>query len=224
MHMKVKTSQRSFVVIGLGTFGSTVATELARYGNHVLGICKDEHNVSRLASTLADAIIADGRDEEALRQAGVGDYDVALVAIGEDLEANILCTMNVKLLGIPVVWAKASTRTHHRILSKIGADRVIHPEQEMGQHVAEMLHNPLVRNYLSLGNNYYIVDFMVPGTLDGKTVDELKLGDRFDIRCIGLMRGTEYFECATEVRLEAEDKLLLLGRRDELRGFGDALQ
>jgi len=222
--MKVKKKERSFAIIGLGTFGSTVATELARYGNHVLGISTDEKSVARVADTLSDAVIADARDEEALRQAGVGDYDVALVAIGEDLEANILCTINVKLLGVPTVWVKAVNRTHHRILSKLGADRVIHPEQEMGQHIAQMLHNPLVRNYLSLGNNYHIVDFMVPEKLDGKSVDELKLGDRFDLRCIGLMRGTRYFECAANVRLEKDDKLLLLGLRDELRTFGDSLQ
>lgn len=222
--MKVKSTQRSFVIIGLGTFGSTVATELARYGNHVMGIGINEQNVSRLADTLAEAVIADGRDEEALRQAGVGDYDVAVVAIGEDLEANILCTMNVKLLGVPCIWVKAINRTHHRILSKLGADRVIHPEQEMGQHVAQMLHNPLVRNYLSLGNNYHIVDFMVPDRLSGKSVHELELADRFEIRCLGFMRGTDFFDCTMDARLEADDKLLLLGRRDALRSFGDSLQ
>jgi len=221
--MGMRSKQRSFVIIGLGTFGSTVATELARYGNHVLGIGIEERNVSRLADTLAEAVIADGRDEEALRQAGVGDYDVAVVAIGEDLEANILCTMNVKLLGVPCVWAKAINRTHHRILSKLGVDRVIHPEQEMGQHVAQMLHNPLVRNYLSLGNTYHIVDFMVPERLSGRSVAELKLWDRFGIRCLGLMRGIDFVDCAVDARLEKEDKLLLLGRREELRSFGDSL-
>src|SRR3546814_9993431 len=90
---------RSVAVIGLGTFGSTVASELAEFGNHVLGIDTDEQTVSRLADTLAEVIIADGRDEEALRQAGVGGYDVAVIAIGENPEANILCTMNVKQIG-----------------------------------------------------------------------------------------------------------------------------
>jgi len=84
---------RSFAVIGLGTFGSTVATELSKFGNHVLGLDVDERRVARQADALAEAIIADGRDEDALREAGVGNYDVGVVAIGEDLEANILCTM-----------------------------------------------------------------------------------------------------------------------------------
>src|SRR5690606_22873699 len=110
---------KSVVVIGLGTFGSTVARMLAEFGNPVLGIDIDEARVARLADRLTDAVIADGRDEDALREAGVGGYNTAVVAIGENLEANILCTMNVKMLGVETVWVKALSETHHRILSKI---------------------------------------------------------------------------------------------------------
>lgn len=217
-------TDRSVAVIGLGTFGSTVATDLARFGNHVLGIDIDEGTVSRLADTLAEAVIADGRDDEALRQAGVGNYDVALIAIGEDLEANILCTMNVKLLGVPAIWVKAQSRTHHRILAKLEVDRVILAEQEIGQHVAQMLHNPLVRDYVSLGNGYHIVDLKVPEQLDGEDVAKLALADRFEIRCLGVMRGSEYFPGDPgEFVLRSEDKLLLLGRRENLRRFSDSL-
>lgn len=216
---------RSFAVIGLGTFGSTVASQLAEFGNHVLGIDIAEKNVGALADMLAEAIIADGRDEEALREAGVGSYDVAVVAIGEDLEANVLCTMNVKVLGVPCIWVKAMSRTHHRILSNLKVDRVIRAEEEMGQHIAQMLHNPLVRDYVSLGNGYHVIDFQVPEQLAGHPVGELRLGDRFGIRCLGLMRGTEYDACGTgRERLEADDKLLLLGRRKDLRRFSDSLQ
>lgn len=215
---------RSVAVIGLGTFGSTVASELAEFGNHVLGIDSDEQTVGRLAGILAEVIIADGRDEEALRQAGVGGYDVALIAIGEDLEANILCTMNVKLLGVPTIWVKAMNRIHHRILAKLEVDRVILAEQEIGQHIAQMLHNPLVRDYVSLGNGFHVVDFRVPEPLDGAAIGKLKLSERFAIRCLGLMRGSEYLSCESgETALRANDKLLLLGRRQDLRRFGDSL-
>lgn len=216
-------SQRSFAVIGLGIFGSTVATTLARFGNRVLGIDIDERRVGRLADDLTEAVIADARDEEALREAGVGNYDVAVVAIGENLEANILSTMNAKLVGVPVLWVKALTRTHHRILTKLGADRVVQPEQDMGQHIAQMLHNPLVRDYVSLGNGYHIVDFRVPEAVEGRRVGDLELGERFDLRCLGLMRGTTFIDCGGgETPLEADDKLLLLGRRQDLRAFGDS--
>ncbi|ASM74818.1 MULTISPECIES: potassium channel family protein [Roseobacteraceae] len=219
-----KNKNRSFAVIGLGTFGTTVASELARFGNHVLGIDTVERNVSRVAETLTEAVIADGRDEQALREAGVGNYDVAVVAIGEELEANILCTMNVKLLGVPTVWVKAMSRTHHRILTKLGADRVIQPEQEIGRHIAQMLHNPLVRDYVSLGNGFHVVDFRVPESLNEKRVDAVGLTDDFDLRALGLMRGSEFVGCesgATQMR--TDDKLLLLGRRENLRRFADGL-
>lgn len=215
---------RSFAVIGLGTFGTTVASELARFGNHVLGIDTVDRNVSRVAETLAEAVIADGRDEQALREAGVGNYDVAVVAIGEELEANILCTMNVKLLGVPTIWVKAMSRTHHRILTKLGADRVIQPEQEIGRHIAQMLHNPLVRDYVSLGNGFHVVDFRVPESLDGKRVDGVGLRDKFELRALGLMRGSEFLSCeAGDIELKTDDKLLLHGRRENLRRFADGL-
>ncbi|NIZ09527.1 TrkA family potassium uptake protein [Pseudooceanicola sp. HF7] len=219
-----KTKARSFAVIGLGTFGTTVASELARFGNHVLGIDLQDSNVSRVADTLAEAVIADGRDEQALREVGVGSYDVALVAIGEELDANILCTMNVKMLGVSTVWAKAINRTHHRILSKLGVDRVILPEQEIGRHIAQMLHNPLVRDYVSLGNGFHVVDFRVPQSLDGSHIGKVGLSDKYDLRALGLMRGSDYVPCeAGETELRTDDKLLLLGRRENLRRFADGL-
>lgn len=219
-----KQKTRSFAVIGLGTFGTTIASELARFDNHVLGIDNVERHVSRVADTLSEAVIADGRDEQAMREAGVGDYDVAVIAIGEDLEANILCTMNVKLLGVPTVWVKAISRTHHRILRKLGADRIIQPEQEIGRHIAQMLHNPLVRNYVSLGNGFHVVDFQIPEILNGKQVSALGLMEGFELRALGVMRGSEFVSCeAGGAELQTDDKLLLLGRRENLRRFADGL-
>ncbi len=218
------TKQRNFVVLGLGTFGRTIATELASYGNHVLGIDSDEGHVNDVAEELSEALIADTRDEEALREAGVDQYDVAVVTIGEDIEASVLTTMNVKLLGVDQIWAKADSRTHHRILTKLGADRVVHPEREVGQHIAQMLHNPLVRDYLSLGNGYHIVDLSVPEKLHGEPFEALKFSEHDQLRCLGIMRGSEYVETADEQAvLEADDKLLILGQRDELRDFSESL-
>lgn len=216
--------RRSFVVIGLGTFGRSVASELARFGDHVLGIGINERNVNDLADTLAEAVIADGRDVEALREAGVANYDVAVIAIGEDLEANLLCTMNVRMLGVPAIWVKATHRTHQRILTELGADRIIQPEQEIGQHIAQVLHNPLVRDYLDLCNGRHIFDFMVPEQLNERVLGDLKLSDRFEIRCLGLMRGEDFLHCdSVDIELQTDDRLLLLGRRKDLREFADSI-
>ncbi|TVQ53341.1 MAG: TrkA family potassium uptake protein [Rhodobacteraceae bacterium] len=219
-----KNRNRSVVVIGLGSFGSTVAMELARFGNRVLGIDVDELRVARHADHLAEAIIADGRDEQTLRDAGVANYDIVVVAIGENLEASIVCTMNARLLGVKTVWVKALNRTHHRILAKLGADRVIQPEQEIGQHIAQMLHNPMVRDYVSLGNGFHVVNILTPERLEGKRIGALDLAGRFDLRCLGLMRGTEYIDCAvSDPELKAEDRMLLLGRRPALRAFSEEI-
>lgn len=217
-----ESKRRTFAVIGLGTFGSTVATELAEYGNEVLGIDIDEKPVGAIADRIAHAIIADARDEQALKEAGLGDCDVALVAIGEDLEASIMCTMAAKVLGVPLVWVKAMSRMHHRILSRIGADRVIHPETEIGLHVAQALHTPFVRDYVNLGNRSRIAVIETPENLVGSHVDELELPEAYDLRCLGIVRGTRYFSCESErVALEEGDRILIMGTEDALRRFGD---
>ncbi len=216
--------RRNFAVIGLGSFGSTVASELARFGNHVLGIDSNERAVSRLADVLAEAVIADARDEAALREAGIEECTVAVVAMGGDLEAAVLATMNAKLIGVKTVWAKAADRTQHRILLKLGAERVVLPEVEMGQHIAQMLNNPAVRDYVSLGNGFHVVNMVAPAWMEGKAVGSLKLAAKFDLRCLGIMRGPDYVDAADPATvLHAEDRMLMLGRRPALRAFGDTL-
>lgn len=215
---------RTIGVIGLGNFGSTVATELQRFGNHVIGLDLDAKRVSALAETLSQAMIVDSRDEVALREAGFAECDIGVVAMASDLEASILTAMNLKLLGVSQIWAKATTKTHHRILSKLGVDRVIHPEIEVGQHIAQVLHNPLVRDYVSLGNGYHVVNFRIPKSLEGKTLDELPHTEKFNLRCIGVMRGTDFVgQDGTACTLERDDLLLLLGQRKDLRSFAASL-
>lgn len=218
-----KASKKSYVVIGLGRFGSTVATELARMGSHVLGIDQHSDVVARHADILAEAVIADARDEHALREAGIEKYDVALVAIGESLEASVLCTMHVKLLGIETIWVKAQNKTHHRIITKLGADRVILPEQEMGQHVAQTLYNPLVKDYVSLGNGFNVVHLQIPARLDKQPFSSLHFERSPGVRCLGMMRGTEYIDYNPSTLLAAEDRIIVLGRRPDLRDLSERI-
>lgn len=213
---------RSFVVVGLGSFGGVVATELARFGNRVLGIDIDEKRVASLAETLSSVVILDATDEGALREAGVSHYDVALVSIGNDLEASILAAMNLRLIGVETIWAKAENRTQHRILSKIGVDRVLLPALEMGRHTAQMLNNPAVQDYVALGNGFSVVNLLVPKRLADRPMGELEIGT--GVRILGLMRGTEFFSGDDRDHILKEaDRLLLLGKRPELTAFGDRL-
>ncbi len=215
---------RTFGVIGLGNFGRTVAAELQRFGNHVIGIDVVAARVSSMADTLSQAMIVDARDDVALREAGMADCEVGVVAMGSDLEASILAAMNLKLIGVPTVWAKATTKTHHRILGKLGVDRIIHPEVEVGTHIAQVLHNPLVRDYVSLGNGFHVVNFRIPKSLEGRSLADLPHGDEYNLRCIGVMRGSEYIgQDGSACRLESDDLLLLLGRRADLRNFAASL-
>jgi trk system potassium uptake protein TrkA len=217
-------SKRSFVVIGLGAFGGTVAMALANMGDDVLGVDIDEQRIRDYIDQITHAVIADARDEDALREAGVDQYDVAVISIGEDLEASILCTMNVKLLGVPTVWVKALSRTHHRILTKLGVERVVRPEREMGLHVAEALHTPFVADYLSLGNGFHVINVIVQEDFRIRTVGELVHAGGQDVRFLGLMRGTEYRSVAEMDAVLAEgDRLMLLGRRDKLRQLAGML-
>jgi trk system potassium uptake protein TrkA len=216
--------RRNFAVIGLGSFGSTVAAELARFGNHVLGVDSSEKCVARIADVIAEAVIADARDETALREAGLEECDVAVIAMGGDLEANVLATMNAKLIGVKTIWAKAANKTQHRILLKLGAERVVLPEMEMGQHIAQMLNNPAVRDYVSLGNGFHVVNMAAPSWMDGKAIGSLKLTEKYELRCLGIMRGSDYVDVADPATpLRTEDRMLMLGRRPALRAFGDTL-
>lgn len=216
--------RRTFAVIGLGTFGSTAAHELTRFGNHVIGIDQDEARVRACADTLSQALVVDARDEAALREAGVGECQAGLIAIADDLEASILAALNLRMIGVETVWAKATSRSHHRILAKLGVDRIIHPEEEVGLRIAQVMHNPLVRDYVGLGNGYYVVNFIVPESLEGRSLSQLKLMEKWNLRCVGVMRGTEYVGTAgSDCTLAGDDRLLLLGQRTQLRDFAASL-
>jgi trk system potassium uptake protein TrkA len=215
---------RDFAVLGLGNFGGTVALELARFGNHVIGVDRSPRVVADYADKLAQALILDSRDEAALREAGVGKCDVALIAMGEDLEASVLSAINLKMLGVPMVWAKAVSKAQHRILAKLGVERVLRPEQEFGQHIAQMLNNPAVRDYVSLGNGFHVVNMIAPPALAGRRLSELSVLRKAGIRCIGVMRGSDFLGAeAEDVSLMLDDKLLLLGTRASLRDFAETI-
>lgn len=220
----MRSNARTFAVIGLGTFGGTVARDLQRFGNEVIGIDISERFVSPFVEDLGQALILDARDDSALREAGVESVDVGVVAIGTDIEASVLATINLKTIGVPTVWAKATSKNHHRILSKLGVDRVIHPERDVGQHVAQVLNNPLVRDYVSLGNGQHVVNFRVPLSLQGQSLSDLSFGKDHDLRCIGVLRGTEFVgHQGSECVLEEDDLLLLLGSRQDLRDYAATL-
>src|SRR5215207_6459868 len=151
-------AKRSFAVIGLGRFGSAMATTLAGLGHDVVGIDGSEAKVRGLADLISLAIQLDATDEKALRAAGLKDVDVAVVSIGEHLESSLLVVTRLREMGIKHIVAKAVTPLHGRILEKLGVTRVVFPEREMAIRVAHSLVVPNVLDYIELSSEYSIVE------------------------------------------------------------------
>ncbi|MFS4438372.1 potassium channel family protein [Paracoccaceae bacterium GXU_MW_L88] len=219
---KAKKSS-SVIVAGLGSFGTTIATEMARFGHIVLAIDKEERPVSAIAETVHEAVIADVGDEQALRAVGAGNYDMAVIAVGEELESSILALINLRVLGVQKIWARAKNKTHHRILSKLGVERVIQPEVDSGHHVAQRLNNPMVRDYFSVGNGFHVVDFLVTPDIAGRKLQSLRIAEAGDLRLAGGMRGTESLNPAPDLVLEEGDHLFIVGQRADLMNFAENL-
>ncbi|HKJ94531.1 MAG TPA: TrkA family potassium uptake protein [Gammaproteobacteria bacterium] len=213
-----------YAVIGLGSFGSTVALELERLGNEVLGVDQNEEAVNAIADRLAHVVITNVREERNLQELGLVDYDAVVVAIGENLESNILCTIALKQMGVKQVWVKAVTASHHRVLNKLGADRIIHPEHEMGEYVAQALNYPYVLDYIPLGNDYFVVEIEATEAIAGRTVTDLDLESQYDVRFVALKHGRQpMYEEATGVTLAEGMRLVLVGPLSGLRRFGRSL-
>lgn len=208
-----------FTVIGLGRFGAATSLELMRLGHSVLGVDADKKIVDQHAEQLTRAAIADVTDRNALAELGLAHYDVVLVAIGEDLQASLVCTVHLKALGVADVWVKASSRAHHLILNKLGVSRIIHPEEEMGLRIAQVLSYPMVNDYIALGNGEFVVEIEASEKLDGRT-----LGDALTTEPPGIIQALAVkrkIETTThppdQFVLRAKDTLILLGPLQQLK-------
>jgi trk/ktr system potassium uptake protein len=168
---------RQFVVIGLGRLGSAMISTLTSLGHEVLGIDADEEVVQDLSAEFPDAhlIAADATEESVLHDLNVGQFDGAAVVIGEDMEAGILATANLKEMGVPFVVARAMSRLHARVLERVGADRIIEPEKEMGAQVARTMASPAVIDYVDLGGDEALIEAEVPEEWVDKSLAELHL-------------------------------------------------
>ena len=169
--------KHQYAVIGLGSFGSTIAQELTRLGHDVMGVDIDGERVEYYADKLSQTLIADGTSDKVVAELDLPAFDAVVVAIGENLEASILTTLALKSAEVEQVWVKAISEPHHRILSRLGANRIIHPEHEMGIRVAQTIVHPEMLDYISLGNDWLVVEVKVDKRFVGMTASELPLKD-----------------------------------------------
>ncbi|MFB9327386.1 potassium channel family protein [Paenibacillus aurantiacus] len=218
----MKKSQ--FVIIGLGRFGSSLAKELVELGYEVLGVDKDEEAVQDLSQVLTHAVVAEATDEDVLRSIGVRNFDCGVVAIGDDIQASILTTILLKDMGVKKVVAKAMTELHGRVLEKIGVDRVVYPERDMGIRVAHQLVSPNLLDYIELSKDYTIAELTVPRCLNGKSLQELNPRGRFgcSIVAINKPQGVIIAPVATEVLAE-KDVMVIIGTNEGIEQFEDTI-
>ncbi|WP_217533897.1 potassium channel family protein [Vibrio metschnikovii] len=207
-----------FTVIGLGRFGIAASLELVHLGHTVTGIDRDPKVVEKYVEDLTQAIICDSTDENALRELDLGNSEAVLVAIGEDMQSSLLCTLALKNLGVKEIWVKASTKAHHTIVSKLGVQRIIHPEEEMGVRVAQALNYPMVNDYLSLGHGLYVVEVNIRASLHDSSIGQV-LGDaKGSVQTVLIKRGQEIINSLEhDFVLQENDIILLCGTRAELK-------
>jgi trk system potassium uptake protein len=213
-----------YTVIGLGRFGSAASLELMRLGHSVIGVDINAKIVNQIANQLTFAAIADATDERALKDLSITTCDAALVAIGESLEASILCVLLLKSMNIKEIWVKATSKPHHIILSKIGVSRIIHPEEEMGMRVAQSLSYPMVNQYMSIGHNLYVVEIKITEKCQGISIEELLRDIKDSIAPLLVQRKKDIFKrIEPSFVLEAGDALVLAGSLSALKKIAPRL-
>lgn len=208
---------KQFVVVGLGRFGSSVARTLTENEHNVLAIDTDEERVQNIANEVTHAVEADATDENALRTLGVRNFDVAIVSIGDNIHANILATLILKELGVPYVVVKAQDSLHGKVLSKVGADRVVYPERDMGVRIAHNLISSNVLDYIEFAPDYSIVEIIAAKDMIGKSLAQVKFRSKFGVNVMAIKRGKELniTPGANDKVLEG-DVLIVMGKNEDL--------
>jgi len=180
---------RSYLIVGLGRFGSEVARRLCELGCEVMAMdCRSEL-VQQISNDVTQAVVADARDKEVLKALGAENFDCAIVAIGDSLGDSVLATMNLKELGISYVVCKAHDETHRQVLLKLGADKVVIPEQEQANRLARNLSSPNVLDYIELSDAYGIIELPAPSPWIGKSLKDLNVRAKMGVNIIAVKHG-----------------------------------
>lgn len=209
------------LVIGLGRFGRAVAETLVKMGVEVLAVDADATIVQRLSNVLTHVIEADSTNSEALEQMGASDFRVAVVAIGTDIEASILTTGALADLGIPQIWAKAVTRSHGRILERVGAHEVVYPEHDMGERLAHVVTGRMI-DYIELDENFALVETNPPAALVGRTLAESEVRRKYGITVVCIKSVDQPFTYATaETLVKPDDILVVAGETRFAEAFAE---
>ena len=203
---------KSYMVIGLGRFGTEVARQLHNLGCEVLAVDSRSELVQQISQDVTHAVVADARDKEVLKALGAKDFDCAVVAIGGDLGNSVLATLNAKELGIPKVVCKAHDETHRQVLLKLGADQVVIPEQENAARLARSLSSHNVLDYIELSSDYGIIEVPAPKSWQGKSLKQLNVRAKLGVNIIAIKSsGSINVSPSADYAIAEHDVMVVLG-------------
>lgn len=209
------------LVIGLGRFGAATAGKLDMLGREVLAVDSNADLVQKWSERLTHAVQADARNMDALVQLGAQDFQVAVVAVGEDLESSVLITANLADLGVPEIWAKAASSSHGKILSRIGANRVVYSEADAGHRVAHLITGHMI-DYIEFDEDYALIKVHPPKAIVNQSLSDSKIRTRFNVTVVGVRPVGDTFQPATpETVIRDHDTLVVAGAPDDLDAFAN---
>ena len=218
----MKREDKQYAVLGLGIFGSTVAKTLSAYNYEVVAVDADLKCVERMADIVTQAVQCDITDKEDLRAAGVGDCDIAIVGTGSHLEATVMAIINLKELGVPYIIAKAKNKRYMQIFSKVGADRVVRPEKEMGVVVAKSLLSNSIIDMIDIDGDYSLVELKVPSKWVDHSLRELDVRNRYGINVIGVRKHNSQkliVSLDADYVIEEDDQMVVIADTKTIEKF-----
>jgi trk system potassium uptake protein len=212
--------KKEFAVIGLGRFGGSICRALSEQGMEVMAIDNNEERVNQFAMIVSHAVVGDTTDESVLKSLGIRNFDHVIVAIGDDIQSSILTTLILKELGVKNITVKAQNDYHEKVLLKIGADHVVHPERDMGKRIAHNIISNNVLDYLELSDQHSIVEIVASGNLDGHSLIDLDIRAKYGINIVAIKRKDDILVSpqASEI-IRQGDILIVIGADLDINRF-----
>lgn len=215
---------KSFIVIGLGRFGSSVACELFKLGNEVLAIDINDESVQKIAHSVTHAVTADAKDESVLRSLGVRNFDCAIISMAGEIQNSVLVTLLLKEMGIKKVIAKAQNQLHSKVLQKIGADQIIFPEYDMGIKLAHSLDTDNIIDLIELSDEYSIVEITAPKKWSDKTILQLNVRASYGVNILAVRSSDKKLLTVSPTpnyKIRSGDILIMVGSNEDINEIGD---
>lgn len=212
--------KKEFVVIGLGRFGGSIVKELIELGANVMAIDISAERVDDYALIATQAICADTTDESALKSLGIRNFEHVVIAIGESIQASILTTLMLKEIGVKTITVKAQNDYHEKVLLKIGADQVVHPERDMGIRIANNMVSNNILDYLELSDEHSLAEIKANEKIAGSTLVDLDIRAKYGVNIVAIKRGKHILVSPQAIeKIEFEDILIVIGSDDDIHKF-----